>query len=100
MRERADGAGGGDVFFDGVCAGRFDFRAAYLFSRSLPKKRHHKRRLIQEKFMPVVQRILRSGGRLQIVTDHAEYFEQIEPVVRASQLQVVDYNRPGSAGEG
>src|SRR5436189_4541393 len=65
-----------------------------------PKKRHHKRRLIQEKFMPLVQRILKPAGRLQIVTDHADYFEQIEPVVRASQLQIVDYNRPGSASEG
>src|SRR5258706_16199502 len=65
-----------------------------------PKKRHHKRRLIQEKFMPVVQRTLKGDGRLQIVTDHAEYFEQIEQVVRGSQLSVVDYNRPGSAGGG
>lgn len=65
-----------------------------------PKKRHHKRRLIQEKFMPIVQRVLRPGGRLQVVTDHAEYFEQIEPVIRASQLRVVDYNRPGSAADG
>jgi tRNA (guanine-N7-)-methyltransferase len=65
-----------------------------------PKKRHHKRRLIQEKFMPIVQRILVPGGRLQVVTDHADYFEQIEQVIRASTLQVVDYNRPGSAGEG
>ena len=65
-----------------------------------PKKRHHRRRLIQDKFMPLVQRILKPNGRLQVVTDHAEYFEQIEQVIRSSQLQVVDYNRPGSAGEG
>jgi len=65
-----------------------------------PKKRHHKRRLIQEKFMPVVQRVLKSQGRLQVVTDYAEYYEQIEQVIRSSQLEVVDYNRPGSAGEG
>lgn len=65
-----------------------------------PKKRHHKRRLIQEPFMKEVMRILKPGGRLQIVTDHADYFEHIEPVVKASPLKVVDYNRPGSAGEG
>jgi tRNA (guanine-N7-)-methyltransferase len=65
-----------------------------------PKKRHHKRRLIQDKFMPLVHRILKPLGRLQVVTDHQDYFEQIEPVIRASQLQVVDYNRPGSAADG
>jgi len=66
-----------------------------------PKARHHKRRLIQPKFMPTVERILKMGGRLQIVTDHQGYFEEnMEPSVRGSKLQVVDYNRPGSASEG
>ncbi len=65
-----------------------------------PKKRHHKRRLIQEKFVPVIHRILAPAGRIQIVTDHAGYFEQIEPVIRNSGLKVVDYNRPGSAADG
>jgi tRNA (guanine-N7-)-methyltransferase len=65
-----------------------------------PKKRHHKRRLIQEPFMRQVERILAPAGRLQVVTDHKDYFEQIEAVVRASKLKVIDYNRPGSANEG
>jgi tRNA (guanine-N7-)-methyltransferase len=67
-----------------------------------PKARHHKRRLIQPKFMPLVERVLAPGGRLQVVTDHQGYFEEnIEPSVRgAAGLRVVDYNRPGSAGEG
>ena len=66
-----------------------------------PKARHHKRRLIQPKFMPVVERVLKPGGRLQIVTDHQGYFEEnMEPAVKGSNLQIVDYNRPGSAGEG
>ena len=66
-----------------------------------PKARHHKRRLIQEKFMPVIHRVLKPGGRLQIVTDHQGYFEEnMEPAVRGSRLKIIDYNRPGSAGEG
>ena len=66
-----------------------------------PKARHHKRRLIQPKFMPIVERILVPAGRLQVVTDHQGYFEEhIEPSVRGSHLKVVDYNRPGSANEG
>ena len=47
-----------------------------------PKSRHHKRRLIQPKFMPLVERVLRRGGRLQVVTDHKDYFEQIEATVK------------------
>mgnify|MGYP005839768391 CR=1 FL=1 len=65
-----------------------------------PKARHHKRRLIQDTFMPTVRRILEPGGRLQLVTDHAEYFAQMEAVVGRSGLTLVDYTRPGSAGDG
>ncbi|HEY7120335.1 MAG TPA: tRNA (guanosine(46)-N7)-methyltransferase TrmB [Tepidisphaeraceae bacterium] len=67
-----------------------------------PKKRHHKRRLIQEPFVREIERILvPGGGRLQVVTDHQDYFEQIDALVRASKvLSVVEYNRPGQAAEG
>jgi tRNA (guanine-N7-)-methyltransferase len=65
-----------------------------------PKKRHNKRRLIQPPFLKEIERILIPGGRLQIVTDHKDYFEQIEPVVKGSNLKIVEYNRPGAAAEG
>jgi tRNA (guanine-N7-)-methyltransferase len=65
-----------------------------------PKVRHHKRRLIQAALMPLAATVLRPGGRLQIVTDHQEYFEQIETVLRASPLEVIDFNRPGTAADG
>jgi tRNA (guanine-N7-)-methyltransferase len=65
-----------------------------------PKARHNKRRLIQAPFMREIERVLMPGGRLQIVTDHLDYFEQIEQVVRSSALKVIDYARPGSANEG
>jgi tRNA (guanine-N7-)-methyltransferase len=66
-----------------------------------PKKRHHKRRLIQPPFLEQAIRTLIPGGRLSVVTDHQGYFEEnIEPAMRGSKLTVVDYNRPGSAGEG
>ena len=65
-----------------------------------PKARHNRRRLIQEAFMPIVERVLKPGGRLSVVTDHAGYFEQIDRVVKGSKLKVVEYNRPGSAAEG
>ena len=67
-----------------------------------PKARHQKRRLIQPKLMPLVHRVLVPGGRLQVVTDHLGYWEEnIESTVRSAEgFNVVDYNRPGSAGEG
>jgi tRNA (guanine-N7-)-methyltransferase len=65
-----------------------------------PKKRHNKRRLIQEPFVNQVERILVPRGRLQVVTDHQDYFEQMEQVVSQSRLRIMEYNRPGSAGEG
>ncbi len=65
-----------------------------------PKARHHKRRTIQPSFMPTVMRVLKPGGQLRVVTDHAGYNEQIEATIKASPLQVIDYSRPGSAGEG
>jgi tRNA (guanine-N7-)-methyltransferase len=66
-----------------------------------PKARHHKRRLIQPPFLKLVERVLTPGGRLQVVTDHQGYFEEnIDPAIRGSALKIVDYNRPGSAGEG
>lgn len=64
-----------------------------------PKKRHHKRRLIQAPFMRQVERILIPGGRLQVVTDHKGYSEQIQQVVGQSALRVVDYTPPGSAAD-
>ena len=67
-----------------------------------PKARHHKRRLVNPKFMELAHRVLRARGRIQIVTDHKGYWEEnIEPSVRgAVAFEVVDYNRPGSAGAG
>jgi tRNA (guanine-N7-)-methyltransferase len=67
-----------------------------------PKAKHHKRRLIQPKFVPVMARAVRPGGRVQVVTDHKGYWEEnIEPTIRAAEgFKVVDYNRPGSANEG
>ena len=65
-----------------------------------PKARHHKRRLVQPDFLLQVERMLAPGGRLQVATDHADYWEQIRAVVADSPLQVVDYERPAGAREG
>jgi tRNA (guanine-N7-)-methyltransferase len=46
-----------------------------------PKKRHHKRRLIQPDFLAAAVSALIPGGRIAIQTDHPDYFEQIRQVV-------------------
>lgn len=42
-----------------------------------PKRRHHRRRLIQPAFLRDAARVLRPGGRLRIATDHEGYAEWI-----------------------
>ena len=48
-----------------------------LFPDPWPKKRHHKRRLIQKDFICQVERVLAKGGRLQIATDWRPYADWV-----------------------
>lgn len=64
-----------------------------LFPDPWPKKRHHKRRLLQGAFIAQLAGILQPGGRLHIVTDWQPYAEQIaldlaacEALMNAAQL--------------
>ncbi len=61
-----------------------------------PKRRHHKRRLIQGPFLEQVERVLVPDGLLQVVTDHEDYFRQIDRVLRGSNLERVPFRPPGS----
>ncbi|MEX2219689.1 MAG: tRNA (guanosine(46)-N7)-methyltransferase TrmB [Phycisphaerales bacterium] len=45
------------------------------FSDPWPKTRHHRRRVLQDRFLADAHRILVPGGELRIVTDHDEYWE-------------------------
>lgn len=65
-----------------------------------PKAKHNRRRLIQAPFLELAERVLVPGGMLKVVTDHLDYWQQIEPVVKGSKLKVVEYARPESANEG
>ena len=46
-----------------------------------PKKRHHKRRLVQVAFAQAVVRMLVPGGKWFIQSDHEEYFQHIQGVL-------------------
>ncbi len=59
-----------------------------LFPDPWPKKRHHKRRLLQAGFVRGVERVLKDGGNLNVATDHADYFAWILDVMaRARRMQ-------------
>lgn len=42
-----------------------------------PKKKHHKRRLIQQEFIDVLAILVKNGGYVEMATDHHEYAEWI-----------------------
>jgi tRNA (guanine-N7-)-methyltransferase len=48
-----------------------------------PKKRHHKRRIVQPAFVELVARKLKSGGRFRLATDWQNYAEQMLAVAGA-----------------
>lgn len=54
-----------------------------LFPDPWPKKRHHKRRLIQPDFLKLVFAKLKSGGHLHLATDWQPYASQMMQVVSA-----------------
>jgi tRNA (guanine-N7-)-methyltransferase len=60
-----------------------------------PKARHHKRRLVQVPFTKEVHRILVPGGKLRLVTDHADYFAHMQQVLKEqTYLDVVEFDSP------
>lgn len=59
-----------------------------------PKKRHHKRRLIQPDFVQLAALRLVPGGALRLATDWADYAEHMLEVLRAESLLA------NAAGEG
>ncbi|MDQ5848712.1 MAG: tRNA (guanosine(46)-N7)-methyltransferase TrmB [Pseudomonadota bacterium] len=57
-----------------------------FFPDPWPKKRHHKRRLVQPAFAALAARKLTPGGALHAATDWADYAEQIELVLTKEPL--------------
>jgi tRNA (guanine-N7-)-methyltransferase len=67
-----------------------------------PKKRHHKRRFFSDERLAVLLRCLEPGGRIQLATDHEDYWLQMRAVIEAAQdrVRLVDFARPAGALEG
>ena len=67
-----------------------------------PKKRHHKRRFLNEANLGQLIRTLRTGGEIRVATDYLEYFEQIKNLLagRSDVLEVIEFFPTAGAGEG
>jgi len=63
-----------------------------FFPDPWPKKRHHKRRLVQPAFASLVARKLRGGGIVHAATDWPDYAEQIAAVFSADSSFVKSEN--------
>ena len=57
-----------------------------FFPDPWPKRRHHKRRLVQPDFVALAARRLRRGGTLHLATDWDDYAEQMRAVCDAEPL--------------
>jgi tRNA (guanine-N7-)-methyltransferase len=60
------------------CAGCVVRTIHLYFSDPWPKKRHHRRRVVQDRFLADAHRVLQPAGELRIVTDHEEYWEWMQ----------------------
>jgi len=62
-----------------------------FFPDPWPKKRHHKRRLVQPAFVNEIARVLKPGGLLHVATDWADYARHTREVLAAdAELRAVE----------
>jgi tRNA (guanine-N7-)-methyltransferase len=77
------------------------------FSDPWPKRKHHRRRVVQDAFLAEAWRVLEPGGELRIVTDHDDYwvwmrehFERATAPGAERRFELLPFSPPESAGEG
>lgn len=51
-----------------------------MFPDPWPKRKHHRRRLVNREFLDAVQVALMPGGELRLTTDDADYFAQMKKI--------------------
>ena len=68
-------------------------RVNLYFPDPWPKKRHHKRRIVQHGFLQLVARKLTAGGTLHIATDWQNYAQHIDETTAESELFRLDERR-------
>jgi tRNA (guanine-N7-)-methyltransferase len=72
-----------EVLEQSIAPGALDEVLIY-FPDPWPKKRHHKRRLVQAAFVTLIARRVAGGGRLRLATDWLPYAEWMREVLDAS----------------
>lgn len=84
------------------CADQIACVIHLYFSDPWPKKRHHKRRVIQDQSLIEFHRILQLNGELRIVTDHTDLWEWYQDHANRHQhlFDRSEFDRPESADEG
>tara|TARA_B100000575_G_scaffold279257_1_gene267431 strand:+ start:444 stop:1064 length:621 start_codon:yes stop_codon:yes gene_type:complete len=53
-----------------------------LFPDPWPKKRHHKRRIVNERFLKEIFRILKKNGKVFFSTDNNNYFDIVKDILK------------------
>lgn len=69
-----------------------------------PKARHNKRRFFNHDNIIQLLRILKPGGVINIATDHADYFQQMQEVltvqIESNTVELIDFTPAAGAKEG
>jgi tRNA (guanine-N7-)-methyltransferase len=70
-----------------------------------PKTRHHKRRMVSDRFLTDCQRVLSPGGELRVATDHLDYWAWMEAhfarwTGEGRPFDRLPFERPAGAKEG
>lgn len=80
--------------FDNMLAAESVERALVFFPDPWPKKRHHKRRILQTDFVSVIENALQPAGVLHCATDWQEYAEwMLELLQTRNSLKSLTANR-------
>jgi tRNA (guanine-N7-)-methyltransferase len=74
-------------------------RINLYFPDPWPKKRHHKRRILQPEFLQLLSRKIEPGGTLHIATDWQNYAEQIDELIESQEGFRVSARRVHSGDE-
>ena len=62
---------------------KFRFNTIYiLFPDPWPKKRHHKRRIVNERFLRQIFKILKTNGKVFFSTDNCNYFKNVKTILQ------------------